>query len=52
MAGSPFEEHVLEQVSHPGFTIPLVSRADEDSHIDRNSRFAGIGKQQDLRSIG
>ena len=39
MIGGPFKQHVLQQVGHPRFAVPFVSRADEYREVDRHGWF-------------
>ena len=46
-----FEQHVFQQVRHPGFAIAFVPRADEDRHVDRDDFLAVVGKQQNSNAV-
>ena len=47
----PFEEHVLQQVGHARFAVPLVPRPDENGQVHGDSWFRGVRKQQDFKAV-
>src|SRR5207249_2660500 len=46
------EVHVLEQMRHPRFAVPFVTRADEVGDVDGDRAAAGIGEQQYAQAVG
>ena len=47
-----FEDHVFQQVSHAGFTIPLVARADHVDHVHGDFRLGIVREQQHMQAVG
>ena len=45
------EHHVLQQVRHPGFAVPLVPGADHISDVHCDLRRALIGEQQYVHAV-
>ena len=45
------EQHVFEQVRHPGLAVALMLRSDEDRHVDRDLRLRRLRKQHDLQPV-
>ena len=45
------EQHVLEEVCHPGLAVAFVARADEVGDVDGHGRLRGVGEQQDLEAV-
>ena len=45
------EEHVLEQVSHPGFAVTLVPGTNKHGQINRDRRTRLVGDQQDADPV-
>jgi hypothetical protein len=44
-------KHVLQQVSHAGFSVPFVPGSDHIGDIDRDRGFGIIGEQQYVESV-
>jgi hypothetical protein len=42
---------VFEQMRHSRFAIALVSRAHEYGQVHGDTRFGGVGKEQDAETI-
>ena len=51
-ARGPLEKQVLQQVGHAGFTIALVARADQISHVDCDGIHRRIGQKQKAKTVG
>ncbi len=48
---SPFEDKVLEQVSHACFSVALMPRSYQDGHVDTDRGSRSIGEQEQPSSI-
>src|SRR5579862_1462345 len=51
MRRSALEHHVLQQMSHPGFTIVFLPGADQVGDVHGYSLLGLIGKKEDAQSV-
>ena len=52
VSGRALEDHVLEQVRHPGLAVPFVARTDHHGEVHGDRRFCGIGDNQYMEPVG
>ena len=52
MLGRPFEQHVLQKMSHAGFAVTFVARTNEYGHVDGNTGGRLVGHHQDTTTVG
>ena len=52
MLGRTLEDHVLQEVRHPGLAVPFISRSYQIGHVDSDLWLGSVRKQKEMEPVG